>query len=455
MSLIHAQDVVFESAPKLDSDLVEIFNALEQAGIEYCMLRGYDLLWFQGTKEIDLLVLPEHLPALVRLLKSRGFISIPAWGHAPHRFFVCYNPSNDSWLKLDVIDAVRFGDPVRSLDMDITRDVLRHRCRRTYAYLPAPPEEFLKLLLHCILHAREFSPEKSRRLQELATEIANDPEVSSRLSYHVTNFLSPSITNSMLNVMRKTGGYAPLLNLRRQVIRKLFWAAPLGNTWRYSWTKLQRIFRPALIFLLRRGMTIALLAPDGAGKTTLARNLAEDPYIKAQVIYMGRSRGSQSTNLHIADWLRRNFPQYFGDNPAADRPFLFRALNYFLSLTEHWYRLALGIYHKLRGRFVVFDRYMYDSWLNPQQKQKPFHDRIFEIAWPNVDMAVVLDAPGRVLYERKREHSPEFLEQQRRKYMLMKERIPNVSFVNAARTEAEIKQQVSFLIWNEYASREK
>lgn len=454
MSLLEAQNVVLASTPEIDARLICIFKAIEAADIQYCLLRGYHLLWTQGTKEIDLLVLPEHIPTLKALLAARGFGTLPAWGHAPHQFFVSYNSANDSWLKIDVVNAVRYGDPVRALEVDITRNLLLNRRRYPYTYLPAPEEEFLKLLLHCILHKREFSPEKSRRLLQLAREVANRPGASRNLSRHVATYLFPTITNSMLALMAITGHYEPLLKTRSEVLQRLFWASPVKNSWRYFSTKSLAVLRPVLMALFRRGITIALLAPDGAGKTTLARKLAEDPFIRAQVIYMGCNSESQSSNFRVANWLRRRFPQHFGRDPRQNRPFTFRLLNYLLSLAEHWYRIGLGLYHKLRGRFVVFDRYMYDSWLNPQTaSKKPLRDRLFDLVWLKTDMVIVLDAPGQILYERKLEHSPEWLEERRRQYVRLGERLPEAVFVNAARPEDEVHREVVSLIWKEYVSR--
>ena len=454
MSLSASQNVVLEAVPVLDSWLVGILGAIDAAQIKYCLLRGYNLLWTEASKEIDLLVLPEHIPALEDLLRSRGFTTLPAWGHAPHRFFVSYNPASGTWLKLDLVDAVRYGEPIRALEVDITHDLLKNRRRFPYTYLPAPEEEFIKLLLHCILHKREFTEEKSLRLRELACEIGNRPAAAQKLAHHVNAYLSPAITNSMLALMALTGHYKPLLDTREEVLQRLFWAAPFGNAWRYLSTKSLLVMRPLLTLLFRRGLTIALLAPDGAGKSTLAKRLASEPFLNAQVIYMGTNGESQTRSLRLTRWLRRRFPETFGDKPRKNRAYAFRLLNYLLALGEHWYRLGVGIYHKLRGRFVVFDRYMYDSWVNGNGK-KPLRDRIFDFAWPNVDMVVVLDAPGRVLYERKREHSPEWLESRRHEYLKLQDRLPNSVFIDATRSEEEVQREAIAAIWKEYTAREQ
>jgi thymidylate kinase len=451
-----SQNALVDSALVLDARLIDIFKAIEEANIRYCLLRGYELLWHQGNKEIDLLVSHEQLQELANLLRSRGFAELPSWGHAPHHFFVSYNRTNDTWLKLDIVDAVRYGDPIRALEIDITNNLLHNRRRCMYTYLPASEDEFFKLLLHCVLHMRAFTPEKSARLIELWREITERPIAAIQFAEHVSTHLSPAVTNAMLERMAATGDCEPLLKQRSRIIHRLFWAAPAGNTWRWLSTKCLRILRPVLFPIFRRGLLIALLAPDGAGKTTLAHTLAKEPFISAKVIYMGANSKAQSITLRPAAWLRTRYPSLFGENLSPGRPFAIRALNYLISVLEHWYRLGLGIYHKLRGRFVIFDRYMYDSWLGTQNSQrKPRRERLFDLVWPKADMIIVLDAPGRVLYERKREHSPEWLEGRRREYLQLEKRLPDAIYVNADRPEAEICRDVISLIWERYAAREK
>ncbi len=105
---------------------------------------------------------------------------------------------------------------------------------------------------------------------------------------------------------------------------------------------------------------------------------------------------------------------------------------------------------------MIFYRYMYDSWLSPQNSQRrPWREWLFNHLWPKADMVIVLDAPGCVLYERKHEHSPEWLEGRRREYLQLRNRIPEAIYVDADRPEADVCREVKSLIWEQYAAREK
>ena len=444
------------SAPSLDAKLDEILRAMDSASIKYCLLKGYDLLWHAGHKEIDLLVLPDQIPALTNLLRSRQFATLPAWGHSPHHFFVGYNESDGTWLKLDIVDAVRYGDPVRALEIDITPELLRNRRHCPHGYVLAPEDEFFKLLLHCVLHEGEFTAQETSRLLELARAIDGDSKAPERLAHFIDTFLAPALTSEMLARMVENGDFRPALAKRSAIFRHLFWTAPFGNAWRWLSTRILRASRPLLIAIHRRGMLVALLAPDGAGKTTLANQLAQDPFIKAQVIYMGSNEAAQTVGL---DWilrLHRRFPAIAADEQGQRRPFLLRVINYALALTSHFHRINLALYHKLRGRFVVFDRYIYDSWIaGSNGAREPFRYRIFRVGWPAADLVIALDAPGKLLYQRKHEHSPEWLENRRREYLQLKERLPDMKSVDAARPRDEVLGDVLALIWKNYAATER
>jgi thymidylate kinase len=108
----------------------------------------------------------------------------------------------------------------------------------------------------------------------------------------------------------------------------------------------------------------------------------------------------------------------------------------------------------VRGRLILFDRYVYDRQLNASGKRslKTRARRwLLSVAAPRPDLVVFLDAPGEVLYARKGEHSPEILEQQRQHYLGLREHIPQMVVVDATRDAEYVRRSVTALIWRGYA----
>ena len=204
------------------------------------------------------------------------------------------------------------------------------------------------------------------------------------------------------------------------------WAAGFG---RRALRKLDRIAGA----LQPRSLTVALLAPDGGGKTTLATELAQTFYLPSRYIYMGSNIEASTVGLPTTRWIqsRSKRPKSARQLPAWA---LARGLRFVNNLAEQWYRYGTSYYHKIRGRLVLFDRYIYDSRLDASAKT-PLKTRarrwLLSVAAPKPDLVVFLDAPGEVLYARKGEHSPEILEQQRQHYLGLQRHIPQMVVVDA------------------------
>ncbi len=132
-----------------------------------------------------------------------------------------------------------------------------------------------------------------------------------------------------------------------------------------------------------------------------------------------------------------------------------RPFNTVNHLFEDWVRHAVGEYHKLRGRFVVYDRYFYDTYLSPRAGSLRVRLRrwVLQRTCPKPDRVVMLDAPGDELYARKQEHSPELLEAQRQTLLGLASRIVNFKVVDATRGADTTRRRVVWLMWNDFAGR--
>ena len=91
----------------------------------------------------------------------------------------------------------------------------------------------------------------------------------------------------------------------------------------------------------RKGLTVALLGPDGVGKSTLLAGLAASYPVPVRQIYMGMWQGAG----------RPGYTRLHAVAAIVLRPF------------RVWWRVACGAVHARRGRLVVFDRYTYDALL--------------------------------------------------------------------------------------------
>jgi len=410
--------------------LLRLFQTLEQADIHYCLMRdgdGLDQLPNRG--EVDLLVQPGQFRPLRDLLVQLGFLNLPSWGYAPHHFFIAYDRGSDHWIKLDVVTEVAFGKPIHALRTPLAANCLRNRRRCGAVFGLAPEDELVTLLLHSVLDKGHFAPARSQRLKALCDQVTEGSYLSSLLMA----YWSPTTTWPQLAALIEAENWEALLAERESV------AAYLASRDRRG-TLARRVTYPALRKLNRgtglwrpQALTVALLAPDGAGKSTLAKGVQASFYFPVRSVYMGLyQKGTRA--------VRRRIP----------------GLGFVSQLIRQWWRYLAARYHQAHGRLVIFDRYTFDALLPPPQRLSwlgRLRRWLLAHACPAPDLVLVLDAPGEVLYARKGEHSVAFLERQRQSYLELRSYVPQTIVVDATRDAEDVRREATALIWSGYINR--
>jgi thymidylate kinase len=212
--------------------------------------------------------------------------------------------------------------------------------------------------------------------------------------------------------------------------------------------------------------TVALIGPDGAGKTTLARSLEHELPMQTKYLYMGVNWDASdhllpTTRLVQAIRRTRGTPSAGGppdDSQAAAprRGPLLRAaratwsgLSLVNRLAEEWYRQALAWSYVRRGVVVVFDRHFFSDYhahdvagRRPRSIDRRVHGFLLARVYPKPDLVIYLDAPPEVLLARKGEGTLESLGRRRREYLELAVATPHFVVVDAARPLDEVTQDV-------------
>lgn len=394
------------------------FTLLDELDVEWVLLRAGS--GDAKNDDVDLLLRPPLRPALTALQRA-GFLRIPSWGRASHSFLFAYDVAADRWIKLDLVDELAFGRH-RIMRTFTEPDLLRRRVREGNAWVLDPNDEFWALILHCVLDRREFSAPHAARLSGLVSMATLDSPLAQWFDHNAKGWTTQGVLQA----------------IRDQRWPELLAAgAPMQRGWlrrhpdtrpRLATRAVLRHSTKLLTLLRRRGLSVALLGPDGAGKSTLAAGLRSSFVFPARTVYMGMY--------------------------AAGRK---RQAGFLGRVADLWRGWLVGWYHRLRGRLVIFDRYTYDALLDGgrQTIRRRIRRYLLAHACPAPHLVVVLDAPAELLYRRSREHSVAVLEGQRQRYLRLSDHPVHGRVVDASQKSDAVRREVISLVWACYLERQQ
>ena len=402
--------------PSVNPALLAAAAALAAAGVPWALLRGAA---GAAEDEVDLVVPARRLAAFGAAIGAAGFARWPAIGHGRHRFFRAYDASVDRWLTLDVVDELAFGS-AGALGLPIDLEALVGR--RTDGPLPSldPDDAFWSLLLHDLLDRRDLPPHHAERLTGFRAAASPDAALGSAI-----DAAAGGGTAAALLAAFDRGDEPAARRRARSLARALARRAPLTFGWRRLAGAIGSRLRKPHAALTRRGIDVAILGPDGAGKSTLAVALCEALPIPTRTIYLG----------------------LYGAGRRAPR-----RLGLVARLSWLWRGWLAGTWHRLRGRIVVYDRHALDAAGSPARSARRRLRRWLLLhAIPAPALLIVLDAPGAALHDRKGEHDPETLDAMRAAYRRLAASRGDAVVLDATGDRDAVRRAATAAIWTRWS----
>lgn len=223
--------------------------------------------------------------------------------------------------------------------------------------------------------------------------------------------------------------------------------------------------------------SVALIGPDGAGKTTIARMLEERSPLPLKYIYMGVNIGASNFALptsRFIDYLRGR-PREGADLSSTEKQetlqperrrkslgrILWSAGRLANNLADEWYRQLWSWGYQCAGYIALYDRhYLFDFSLeNVDLEDEGFDTRLHRWflthLYPRPSLVIFLDAPAEVLFARKGEKGVKDLEKRRQSFAQLMKTNPNCFVVDGTQPLDKVYGDVAALIAQFYDPRSR
>lgn len=328
---------------------IQIKKALADIGAVH--LRGI----LTQDADLDFFVCPEKAGDIVETLLSQGFFKVR---------------DNDGKIQLQKI----LPEEVVRIDLVLTFDYIFEtvpsvRMRQEFldAYLSNPAE--LEVDFNALRYL--FMERKQKKYLRYLTE--NRQEIIERDSFkrplNINPFRNNISSESILDRVARSSkiNVFPFLKLTHQI--------------RYF----GRQFRKGLS-VFGSGMSVAVIGPDGSGKSTVVGYLKQTPW--ARSVYMGSN-----------DYL-------FGNvySKVSKRSFLpFRVGKFLAIYLENWLKVGRIYLHKLRGKTIYLDRYPSYQHFLQKGKIRWLFDLFYGKLFPKPSVVIILSCSEDMIIRRKNE----------------------------------------------------
>lgn len=414
-----------------DPRITELARVLQGLPIDYCILHGWEADESYVNSDIDIAVAPTDLTAFETALDANSSWGVSQLIHheSTGYFFIVRRPTRQgvAFAEFDVgTDYRRDGLIYLS-----GADLLKSRRRWNSLWIASPEAEFTYLLVKRICK-QAISERQINRLHELQIALNKrafaicQQLVGVRWSNKVVGWIAAS---------NWAGFETNLRSLRRALRWRRLISDPLNplRYWLSEGVRLQRRLR------YQTGLLVAVLGPDGAGKTTLIEGMKRELSGVFRRIHSFRFR---------PDILERNLPGPEPHPHAKSRrsPWL-SILKVLYLCADYGLGYLIKVWPKLiRSDLLIFDRYYDDILVDPTRYRYGGPRWLIKFARliiPKPDIILILDAPEDQLLARKTELPREELQRQRLAYRQLAAEASNTIMLDASRPASEVLRQAT------------
>jgi thymidylate kinase len=401
------------------------------------------------ANDIDIVVEPGHLSKckayIDRFAAERGGKLVQVLRHESCAFYhVIWLPRQNAsglFVKIDICsDYVRRGR--KFLDaawMLAGRRKINKTSLKAVFYVAAPDREFTYYLMKKV-DKGSATHEALEHLAQLFSE-AREPCRTVALK-----FCSVQTLDSLISTItsRDPDAFASVARIARAEVEASLPSPSLLDRAREWRRRIERILFPT-------GFVVAILGPDGAGKSTvlsaLARQLEE------------AGRGSAVHHLFPRFGKSHSAPIVVDPHGKAPRGFLASVAKLAYLVLRYNCGWARSVFwQRRRSTLIFFDRYYDDLLADPARYRNGAPNWLvgaFGVLIPKPDLVLVLDAAPEVVRSRKIEVSQQESERQFIAYRNLANQLPRAQLIDASQQPEKVIAQCERAIVDALAERVK
>jgi hypothetical protein len=268
------------AAAHLHPTAVAVFEALNRAGVRWCLLRGEARL-DAPPHDVDLLVAEDDFKAMTEAVRPLGFVPVPTWARATHRFLVAQDAAAPEWFLLDAVTALSYG-PAYAIQTGAAEACLSRRERVGPLWLLCADDAFWTLLLHCLLNRGDVPAHQDKRLRRLAAAARAD----SSLAGFTAGLCPPGWDAERILATVQAEGAVPVVPIAPALIRRWANRRPLRFGLRRLADKARWRLAPLHKLIAMRGLRVVLLDEAGDLAQPLAAGLPDEFYLPTKVLHV-------------------------------------------------------------------------------------------------------------------------------------------------------------------------
>jgi thymidylate kinase len=413
-------------------------------GREYCVLHGWQSLHEGPTSDVDIVVAERDLSALERALRRDCGVKIAQvirYEGGCGFFFVAVRES-DGEPEFTQIDAATGYSRDGRILLD-SCELLEGRWKYNGMWVVRPESEFAYLLIKKICK-RNFPMHQKERLAELR-EALGDTAV--RIAEDVLGHESaPDVVDSIVE-----SNWSALESRLDELHRRLLRRASHRHRWNAVRYWMAEVRRGIWRWRNPTGLMLAILGPDGSGKSTLIESLES----KARPLFW-RKAALFHFRPDVLGTTKNRGPVL---QPHLQPPR--NALSSVLKLAYYAADFCAGYLKTIRpglirSRLMIFDRYYHDILVDQRRYRYSGPMRLARLVAsliPQPDMFLIVDASEETIRKRKQELPLEELRCQRIAYRHLAATLPNAILLDGSTTPAEVARQACRHIIDKMAGR--